>query len=186
MIKKRLMMLIVAVMVVSVMACDKKQEVNNTNQSNNNPVLGMISVLDKSKVAMDIQNSDNIRSNFLITLNSIEVVESVKAELQTKKNLCFEVKSVNGAVEITCQNSENMNDLINNVKMYINSLSAPVLRKDLDGSGIIQSQYYVLVSDNNDVRVFVSGAGKTMDNLLNDTGDDGIYQCSPDVCKEYS
>ena len=57
-------------------------------------------------------------------------------------------------------------------------------KKDLDGSGIIQESYYAVFSKRSST-VFISGAGKSLEELMSDTENDGIYKICSIICKEY-
>lgn len=149
---------------------------------------GIITILERSKASKDLQDADNIRACFLIALYEPEVWEKSKEEVESVGAICFEIKDINGNLEIACQNSTKMGHFIDAVKKNMNYSMTPGLKKDLDGSGVVQSRYYAVLEKGKDleVSVYISGEGKTMKDLQNDTDGDGVYQCSPNICKEYT
>lgn len=188
--KKFIMMLAIVILSTCLMACDKEESVNDKLHSEvddepQKKASGIVSRVDRSKAAKDLQNGDTLRVAFTIAVNDPEVYETVNDVLKEVEYICFEVKAINDVPEITCQNNKDMDEVIEIVKTQLTYLSGPSLKEDLDGSQIEQSQYYVVVSKDYSVRVYISGEGKTLEDLLSDTDCDGIYQCSPDVCSEY-
>ncbi len=186
--KKFVGTLAIAILLVCFTACDKEEHVKSEPVSRemkeNGP--GILTMVDNSKLARDVQNCDTLRITFEIVINDPQVLENVKRALEELTYLCFEVKVIDDVPEITCQNSTDVDDVIQTVKTQLTYLSGPSLKEDLDGSQIVQTQYYVVVSKDYSVSVYISGEGKTLEDLLNDTDCDGIYQCAPDVCSEYS
>lgn len=188
--KKFIMMLAIVILSTCLMACDKEESVNDKLHSEvddepQKKASGIVSRVDRSKAAKDLQNGDTLRVAFTIAVNDPEVYETVNDVLKEVEYICFEVKAINDVPEITCQNNKDMDEVIEIVKTQLTYLSGPSLKEDLDGSQIEQSQYYVVVSKDYSVRVYISGEGKTLEDLLNDSDCDGIYQSSPDVCSEY-
>ncbi len=144
-----------------------------------------ISGLDRSRLSTDLMDCDCIGSGFSIAMALDEVWNPIKDEVKTAGNVWFEVTSVSGVTNIVCRNSNKMDALITEVKKYAASIGEPRLTIDLDGSGVKQTTYYVIINANKDVRVYISGAGKDLADLLNDKAGDGVYQCRPEVCDEY-
>lgn len=191
--KKQFTILLITAFAMFLIACSKETNpdvVDNTTKTTQEATTKpqgskITTILDRSKASTDLQNCDNIMMNFVVSLEFPEVWDGVKSELNSLKHVCYEVKSVEGTPKLKCQNSTNMSALTDDVTHYMTTLSEPKLKKDLDGSGIIQSQYYVVITKDKKVSVYISGEGKTLENLLNDTDGDGIYKCAPDICDEY-
>lgn len=147
---------------------------------------GWMSKKERELIEKDMSNCEE----FGCAVN-VSLADELTWNIMKNKDILFEIKAgvtpLTNAITINGISEEKdrlklIESIVDNLNSVDNQIS---VKQDMDGSGIIQESFYIMVDKTGKTTGYISEAGKTIEEIKNDKEGDGIYRIFPDLCNEY-
>lgn len=186
-IKTLVLLLLVALLACSLLGCEKKDDEKSSGVTNGNR--------DK-KISADIDSCKTIKTAVEVTLGDERFwtlmtsgEDGVVIEFTPGGTDAFAIKIVGADTEVSFENHSNEETREELIAKLLDNMGGEIppiqYKEQLDGSKEELAMYYVYLSEEGIIYVYLASAGKTKEDLLADTNRDGIYMIAPEMADEY-